>query len=140
LTNVITAIERTHIQFRRVDGISGLEKKSMTVNPNTTVNELMCQFAEHFPFLRLALYEGMGNKKRAASENEYVLKFGTNSVEVIFESSTKVRDFIDYLEKLLGWKVQILRSSGKLYIETSVTDQWTLDRQNQEGAELSSNL
>ena len=44
------------------------------------------------------------------------------------------------LEKSLGWKVQILRSSGKLYIETSVTDQWTLDRQNQEGAELSSNL
>jgi hypothetical protein len=112
----------------------------MTVNPNTTVNELMCQFAEHFPFLRLALYEGMGNKKRAASENEYVLKFGTNSVEVIFESTAKVRDFIDYLEQILGWKVQILRSSGKLYIETSVTDQWTLDRQNQEGAELSSNL
>ncbi len=121
-------------------GISGLEKMSMTVNPNTTVNELMCQFAEHFPFLRLALYEGVGNKKRAATENDFALKNGTSSVEVIFESTTKVRDFIDYLEKLLGWKVQILRSSGKLYIETSVTDQWTLDRQNQEGAELSSNL
>ena len=121
-------------------GISGLEKMSMTVNPNTTVNELMCQFAEHFPFLRLALYEGVGSKKRAATENDFALKTGEKSIEIKFESTTKVRDFIDYLENLLGWKVQILRSSGKLYIETSVTDQWTLDRQNQEGAELSSNL
>jgi hypothetical protein len=121
-------------------GISGLEKMSMTVNPNTTVNELMCQFAEHFPFLRRALYEGVGSKKRAATENDFALKNGEKSVEIKFESTTKVRDFIDYLENLLGWKVQILRSSGKLYIETSVTDQWTLDRQNQEGAELSSNL
>ena len=112
----------------------------MTVNPNTTVNELMCQFAEHFPFLRLALYEGSGSKKRAANETDFALKNRKNSVDVIFESSTKVRNFIDELEKSLGWKVQILRSSGKLYIETSVTDQWTLDRQNQEGAELSSNL
>ena len=113
---------------------------SMTVNPNTTVNELMCQFSEHFPFLRLALYEGVGSKKRAATENDFALKFGEKSVEIKFESTAKVRDFIDYLEQILGWKVQILRSSGKLYIETSVTDQWTLDRQNQEGAELSSNL
>jgi len=112
----------------------------MTVNPNTTVNELMCQFAEHFPFLRLALYVGVGSKKRAATENDFALKSGEKSVEIKFESTAKVRDFIDYLEQILGWKVQILRSSGKLYIETSVTDQWTLDRQNQEGAELSSNL
>jgi hypothetical protein len=112
----------------------------MIVNPNTTVNELMCQFAEHFPFLRLAFYEGSGSKKRVATENDFALKNRKKSVEVIFERSTKVRDFIDELEKSLGWKVQILRSSGKLYIETSVTDQWTLDRQNQEGAELSSNL
>ena len=112
----------------------------MTVNPNTTVNELMCQFAEHFPFLRLALYEGVGSKKRAATEKDFALKNRKNSIEITFENTAKVRDFIDNLEKKIGWKVQILRSSGKLYIETSVTDQWTLDRQNQEGAELSSNL
>ena len=112
----------------------------MTVNPNTTVNELMCQFSEQFPFLRLALYEGVGSKKRAATENDFALKTEKKSVEIKFESTTKVRDFIDELEKSLGWKVQILRSSGKLYLETSVTNQWTLDRQNQEGAELSSNL
>jgi len=112
----------------------------MTVNPNTTVNELMCQFDEHFPFLRLALSDGNDSKKRVANETDFALKNRKNSVEVIFESSIKVRDFIDELEKSLGWKVQILRSSGKLYIETSVTDQWTLDRQNQEEAELSSNL
>lgn len=100
----------------------------------------MCQFSEHFPFLRLALYEGNGVKKRAANDSDPALKNGNISVEISFEKSFKVRDFIDLLEKALGWKVQILRSSGKLYIETSVTDQWTLDRQNQEGAELSSNL
>ena len=49
---------------------------SMTVNPNTTVNELMCQFSEHFPFLRLALYEGNGAKKRTATENDYAIKNG----------------------------------------------------------------
>jgi hypothetical protein len=112
----------------------------MTVTNYTTVNELMCQFSEHFPFLRLALYEGKDAKKRHASEKENVLKNSANNVIVNFDSSMKVREFIDQLENLIGWKVQILRSSGKLYIETSVTDHWTLERQNQEGAELSSNL
>jgi hypothetical protein len=111
----------------------------MTVTPYTTVDELMRQFSEHFPFLRLALYEGSDARKRPASEKELVLKNSKISIKMNFDSSLRVREFIDQLEELIGWKVQILRSSGKLYIETSVTDQWTLERQNQEGAELSSN-
>jgi len=111
----------------------------MNVTPTTSVNELMQQFSERFPFLRLYLYEEFGSQKRAANDHDFALKSGKKNIQVNFESSTKVLDFIDQMEKLLGWKVQILRCSGKLYIETSVTNQWTLERQNQEGAELSSN-
>jgi len=36
-----------------------------------------------------------------------------------------------------GLSVQIFRKSGNLWIETSLTDSWTLERQNREGMEMS---
>ncbi|MNF16790.1 hypothetical protein D3C80_2199700 [compost metagenome] len=44
----------------------------------------------------------------------------------------------DFWEKL-GLSAQIFRKSGNLWIETSLTDDWTLARQNDEGFQLSNN-
>jgi hypothetical protein len=38
---------------------------------------------------------------------------------------------------LFGVPVQILRKSGKIWLETTMTDHWTLLQQNQHGEEIS---
>jgi hypothetical protein len=36
-----------------------------------------------------------------------------------------------------GLSVQIFRQSGKAWLETTVTDKWTLEKQNEQGKALS---
>jgi hypothetical protein len=36
-----------------------------------------------------------------------------------------------------GLSVQIFRHSGKAWLETTVTDKWTLEKQNEQGKALS---
>ena len=42
------------------------------------------------------------------------------------------------LWKNFGLSAQVFRKSGNLWIETSLTDSWTLEQQNREGFEMSS--
>jgi hypothetical protein len=39
-----------------------------------------------------------------------------------------------------GLSVQVFRKSGNVWLETSATDNWTLRQQNNEGAELSTQM
>jgi hypothetical protein len=40
-------------------------------------------------------------------------------------------------ENTFGLYVQVFRKSGRIWLETTATDEWTLLQQNQEGKELS---
>jgi len=55
--------------------------------------------------------------------------------------TVKETDKVSDLEKVLwdqfGLSAQVFRKSGNLWIETSLTDSWTLSRQNKEGKEMS---
>lgn len=41
--------------------------------------------------------------------------------------------------KIYGLRVQVFRKSGKVWLETTVTDSWTLEEQNLQGEALSKN-
>jgi hypothetical protein len=42
-------------------------------------------------------------------------------------------------EDQFGLFVQVFRRSGNLWLETTVTDSWSLQKQNEQGKELSGN-
>ncbi|MEI9910895.1 MAG: hypothetical protein WDO71_15215 [Bacteroidota bacterium] len=43
----------------------------------------------------------------------------------------------DIFQKQFGLQVQVSRRSGTLWLETTMTDNWTLKQQNDHGRELS---
>lgn len=49
-----------------------------------------------------------------------------------------VADLERLFQEVFGVSAQVFRKSGRSWLETSVTDDWTLKRQNDEGMELSS--
>jgi hypothetical protein len=51
-----------------------------------------------------------------------------------------VADLEFRLEKEYGLHIQVFRKSGNIWLETTATDNWTLDRQNQEGKILEEHL
>jgi hypothetical protein len=48
-----------------------------------------------------------------------------------------VQDVEQLLWDAFGLSVQVFRKSGNLWLETTVTDQWSLAYQNEQGRELS---
>jgi hypothetical protein len=49
----------------------------------------------------------------------------------------KVSELENLFKRKYKLNIQVFRKSGNAWLETTVTDAWTLDKQNQEGIELS---
>ncbi|HEX4851927.1 MAG TPA: hypothetical protein VFV08_14025, partial [Puia sp.] len=52
------------------------------------------------------------------------------------DEKQKVGDLEAELKRRFGLNAQVLRRSGNSWIETSLTDDWTLEKQNKEGEML----
>lgn len=65
-----------------------------------------------------------------------LLKVETNA-EYNFSADTTVSTIEQDLEVKFGLHAQVFRKSGNVWIETTLTDSWTLAHQNEEGQELS---
>lgn len=56
---------------------------------------------------------------------------------ISFSDQTSVQELEKQMEEGFGLHVQVFRRSGNIWLETTVTDEWTLAFQNEQGQELS---
>lgn len=114
----------------------------MQITDNKLLQDLQQDFSSLFPYLKIEFYS-VTSKVRDSSKlidpqqpvsrsrkvrTEGPLLLSGNMTVVAFEKEMWER---------FGLLVQVFRQSGKLWIETSLTESWTLERQNSEGYELS---
>lgn len=93
-------------------------------------------FSSAFPFLRIELYKLNTLKKESLP---LCFKINQDS-ETVRTINMKANTTVAALEKeffSVGVKAEVLRKSGKVWIETSLTSDWTLQQQNLEGEEIS---
>jgi hypothetical protein len=120
--------------------------KTIKINNQKKISELQTEFNEVFPFLRLEFFRNKhagqhAYTKRDLLNPELTLKQGSwqhNQGAIVLKENMKVSELEELFENLFGLSVQVFRKSGGSWIETTVTDDWTLERQNEEGKELSS--
>lgn len=60
--------------------------------------------------------------------------------EIDIDSRWKVSEVEELFAREAGLYVQVFRRSGSLWIETTFTDDWTLEQQNREGELLSADF
>jgi len=63
-----------------------------------------------------------------------------NSGSLSITPGMSVKDLEQNFRDIYGLTVQILRKSGKAWLETTVTDGWSLKEQNEQGESLSNNV
>ncbi len=117
----------------------------IVINDSKTVSELQKQFNKEFPYLKIEFFDTPYNSEQSAPKSKMyphdrklsLCRKKHNDGKVEVHKNVTVAHFERELWDSYGLSVQVFRKSGNLWIETSLTDSWTLDRQNKEGFEMS---
>lgn len=113
------------------------------LSKNKTIGEIQKEFNEYFPFLKLGFftkshkpYEGNG-KANLMSPDSKINSLKKDPIEVEITENMSVNELEQMFKVEFGLNVQVFRKSGKSWLETTITDNWSLKKQNEEGRELS---
>ena len=109
-----------------------------------TIESVQKQFNVIYPFLKIEFFTKPHKKFEGSNKKDrYVMNEEINSIEtkhtdlkIMLDHRTTVTKMEEAFEKQYGLYVQVFRKSGNVWLETSVTDNWTLDKQNAEGESL----
>jgi hypothetical protein len=117
----------------------------MHIHSNDTLEHVQQSFNAEFPYLKLEFFtrphekgkptekQFMVNVKRTIDSCNPDLKEATVSIPM----AMTVQELEEVFQEELGLYIQVFRKSGKVWLETTATDTWTLHKQNEEGLELS---
>lgn len=117
----------------------------LVINDNQKLSEVNDEFRTLFPFLKLEFFRHKhgsheSNAKKDMLNPDLTLKKARrvhNEGAIVIKESMLVSDLEQLFQNVFGISAQVFRKSGRSWLETSVTDDWTLKRQNEEGKELS---
>jgi hypothetical protein len=110
-----------------------------------TISEVQREFNTEFPYLKIEFFDVPYKPETALPKSKIIAHDKKLSAcrrmhsqgSLIVKETDKVSDLEKILWDQFGLSAQVFRKSGNLWIETSLTDSWTLSRQNKEGREMS---
>ena len=117
----------------------------IVINDRRKISAIQNDFNEMFPYLRIEFFSkphevgGQSPKKlmkhpsMTLGECRTIHKSGVISITPRMTVYNLEQNFRD----VYGLAVQVFRKSGKAWLETTVTDGWTLEEQNKQGESLS---
>lgn len=113
----------------------------MIIDQHKTVNQIQQEFSEMFPFLKIEFFKKAhnifgGNSNKEIIQSKEALKI-KGSGELLITSNMTVNELEQRFKSQFGLNIQVFRKHGKTWIETTITDNWTLFKQNEEGKTLS---
>ena len=114
---------------------------SITISKTRTLKSIQESFNTKFPYLKIEFFR-KDHDSGAASAKKFMLDPALtiaeaghfdHDEEISVDGHLKVSTFEHHFFELYGIGLQVFRKSGKAWIQTTATDEWTLAHQNQEG-------
>jgi hypothetical protein len=118
----------------------------IAINDRRKIYAIQEEFSSQFPYLKLGFLskpntrDGHSSEKPMKAPDRTLGDFRTtheNGIITITPTLT-VSELVQRFSDVYGLHVRLLRKSGNVWLETSVTDAWTLEEQNRQGEALSS--
>ena len=117
---------------------------TLTIDDNKKISNVQQEFNAMFPYLKLEFFKHahgvhQGSPKKDMLNSNLTLKqFSKKHIDGTLEikETMKVSDLENSFQMLFSLSAQVFRKSAGTWIETSVTDDWTLRQQNDEGKDL----
>ncbi|MFN8311001.1 MAG: hypothetical protein U0T73_13655 [Chitinophagales bacterium] len=118
----------------------------LLITDTKTIIDIQKDFTAEFPFLKIEFFDAPYKPEQALPKSKMhrhdkkiaaIRRMHHDGILPI-KHTDRVSDLEREMWKQFGLSVQVFRKSGSVWIETSLTDSWTLEQQNREGLELSS--
>jgi len=117
----------------------------LEINGERQISEIQKDFSAVYPFLKIEFFKN-GNIRR----DRYPMSKLVSNTRLVKEAwywkkdkglleisdSVTVTQFENALMDQFGLSAQVFRKSGNLWLETTMTDNWTLKQQNDHGKEI----
>lgn len=113
--------------------------KTLEVYPEMTLAHLQEHFTQLFPYLQLDLVNGDIDHKKEKKMSLHTMDELAGTMThccFLIERDMSVADLEDDFRKCYGLTVRIKRWTGYAWHDTDETHDWTLDQQNDKGAEI----
>ena len=113
----------------------------MKIDNNKVISDIQQEFSSLFPGLRIEFYsqkhkprEGSHAKTQLDSSSKLSeVRDSTESGEFTITPEMTVAELETLFEDRFGLHAQVFRQSGRLWLQTTATDNWTLEVQNRKG-------
>lgn len=113
----------------------------MLIKDQKHIADIQADFRRLFPYLKLEFYNlqheaGEGSPKRALLPSHKLLsevRTVHNEGDLTILPEMTVNELENKFSDLYGLNAQVFRRSGNLWMQTTVTDSWTLAEQNRKG-------
>lgn len=114
------------------------------INDTKTIQALQDEFNAMFPYLKIELFSKAHDvnapspKKQIKHTNKTLGECRTihNDGTISISPLSSVAQIEQGFNTIYGLSVQVFRRSGNVWLETTVTDSWTLADQNEQGESL----
>jgi hypothetical protein len=120
----------------------------LQIDKGSTLKCIQKQFNTHFPFLKIEFFkkDSVGQPlyktelMPLAELNKKLSGFSEGVATVDIDGKRTVLEVENAFEKILDLSAHIFRKSGNVWVETTLTNDWPLEEQNEEGEQISSHF
>lgn len=114
------------------------------ISDTTRISVVQEAFHENFPYLKIEFFSkphqpgARGVKSTMKPAHATLGECSTLDIngEVNILPTMTVKELEQFFLNRYGLFVQVFRKSGNVWLETTVTDDWTLEQQNAQGEEM----
>jgi hypothetical protein len=99
------------------------------------IKQIQTAFNTRYPYLKIEMLKPNSGKAEAMHGSEVFTRVSSTTIS-IGNQQTVARLEQEFMEKA-GLKVKVYRKFCNVWIETTLTNDWTLEQQNREGKLLS---
>lgn len=115
----------------------------LDISQNRSIKDLQQDFNRQYPYLKVEFYKPDSNHKGSSKRLQLIHSLSIKNAGLMKSGKIEISDTMtvgqleDIFRSDFGLCVQVSRKSGILWLETTMTENWTLKQQNDHGRELS---
>jgi hypothetical protein len=120
-------------------------KMHLYIAANRLIGDVQKEFTDIFPFLKLEFFDNKSFARSDFTAQQIISssrligngQMGIKNSNIEINGEMKVSELENIFRDKYKLAVQVFRKSCNLWLETTMTDNWTLSQQNKHGREIS---